>query len=375
VKTLLTLTILLLLLGCTATDNQTEKNLSDAKLMEKAQQLAEKFIIIKAGGLNASFMSIYIPARFQKTGGARQWADTLIEMVYSFSKKWPDKFSMAFSSEEIAQQSKEGKISLLLGIENGAAIEDKLENLKYFFDLGVRYITLTHSKANLICDSSYDSTRQWNGLSNYGKEVVVEMNRLGIMVDVSHVSDSAFYQIMKVTNAPVIASHSSCRHFTPGWERNMSDDMIKELAESDGVIAINFGSSFLKSEYYDKAIQIEKQIKKYLKEQKLDSGDEHAKAYSKKTVDENVLGNVSDIVAHINHVTSLVGVNHVALGSDFDGVTFLPAGMEDVSGYPNLIYELLKEGYSEEDIKKICSGNFLRVMSDVEKIAQHLQSI
>ena len=405
-KILFILVMFLILAGCNGAENQTDKTSSDAKLMERAQELSQKFIIIdshidvpyrlrkewenisvqtnnghfdyvraKTGGLNAPFMSIYIPARYQKTGGAKEVAEELIDMVIKFTTEWPDKFFLAFSSEEIVQQFKEGKISLVMGIENGAAIEDKFENLKYFYDRGIRYITLTHSEFNLICDSSYDSTRHWNGLSDFGNEVIVEMNRLGIMVDISHVSDSAFYQIMEITNAPVIASHSSCRYFTPGWERNMSDDMIKILAENDGVVQINFGSSFLKSEYYDKATKVEKQIKQYLKEQNLDSNDEHAKAYSKKIVEENILGDVSDIVAHINHVVNLVGINHVGLGSDFDGVTFLPAGMEDVSKYPNLIYELLKEGYSEDDIEKICSGNFLRVMSDVEKIAQHLQSI
>ena len=197
------------------------------------------------GGLTAPFMSIYIPARYQQTGGAKEFADSLIDMVSNIAKELPDYYEVATSPDEIERITQLGKIALPMGMENGAPIGEDLANVRYFYQRGIRYITLTHSKDNKICDSSYDTTRTWKGLSPFGKEVVQEMNKVGIMVDISHVSDDAFYQVMDLTKVPVIASHSSCRKFTPGFERNMSDDMIKKLGENGGVIHVNFGSSFL----------------------------------------------------------------------------------------------------------------------------------
>src|SRR5690606_17628205 len=171
----------------------------------------------------------------------------MIDLVDEIAKSLPDKYALAFTPADIQQNFAQGKISLPMGMENGAPIGKSLANIQYFFDRGIRYITLTHSKDNQICDSSYDNARTWNGLSPFGVEVVKEMNRVGIMVDISHVSDSAFYDVLRATTVPVIASHSSCRHFTPGFERNMSDDMIRALAKNGGVIQINFGASFLDS--------------------------------------------------------------------------------------------------------------------------------
>jgi membrane dipeptidase len=195
----------------------------------------------KEGGLDAPFMSIYIPSGYQERGGAKTLADSLILMTERLVETWPEKFALATSPSDIAQNSKEGKISLPMGMENGAALENDINNVKYFYDKGIRYITLTHGKDNLIGDSSYDTVGTHGGLSEYGKQVVKEMNRMGIMVDISHVSDYTFFDVLKITQVPVIASHSSARNFTPGFERNMDDDMIKALAENGGVIMINFG--------------------------------------------------------------------------------------------------------------------------------------
>jgi membrane dipeptidase len=261
-----------------------------------------------------------------------------------------------------------------MGMENGSPIEGKIENLKYFYDRGIRYITLAHAKSNHISDSSYDPERRWNGLSTFGEEVVKEMNRLGIMVDVSHLTDSAFYDVLKITKVPIIASHSSCRYFTPGFERNMSDEMIKALAENGGVIQINFGSEFLSGEIMNRKKQISSYITKHTRENNL-TGDE-ARKFRQQYLKENHPGyaDVKDAVAHIDHVVKLVGIDHAGLGSDFDGVgDSLPEGLKDVSQYPNLIYELLKAGYSDEDIKKICSDNVLRVWSAVEQYASGLE--
>src|SRR5690606_4282169 len=202
----------------------------------------------KKGGLDAPFMSIYIPASYQnKPDFGKALADSLIDMVRQIATGLPDKFALALTPDDIERHAAAGKISLPMGMENRAPIGKSLANIKYFYDRGIRYITLTHSRDNQICDSSYDTKHTWNGLSPFGVEVVKEMNRVGIMVDISHVSDSAFYDVIAVSSAPVIASHSSCRHFTPGFERNMSDDMIRALARNGGVIQINFGATFVDS--------------------------------------------------------------------------------------------------------------------------------
>lgn len=390
-----------LLLACTNADKeQPAAQLSEEALRQKAQELAQRLIITdghidlpyrlqeymedisretigdfdypkaKAGGLNAPFMSIYIPAKYQKEGGAKVFADNLIDMVEKFAANWPVKFAIARSAADVRKQFTEEKVSLAMGMENGAPVEGNLANLKHFYDRGIRYITLTHSKDNEICDSSYDSTHTWNGLSPFGETAVAEMNRLGIMVDISHVSDSAFYDVMKITRAPVIASHSSCRHFTPEWERNMSDEMIEMLAENGGVICINFGSSFLKKEFQGTWEIAQKEIKDHYSENNIAEGSKEAAEYYQQYRRARPKGTVADVADHIDHVVKLVGVNYVGFGSDFDGVLSLPADLQDVSDFPNIIYELLKRGYSEEDIEKICGGNMLRVWSDVERIAQ-----
>lgn len=330
------------------------------------------FVRAKEGGLDAPFMSIYIPSRYQTSGGAKAYADELIDLVESICEKSPDKFAVAKSPDEVEAIVATGKIAFPMGMENGAGIEDDLSNLRHFFDRGIRYITMTHSKANLICDSSYDKERPWGGLSPFGEEVVAEMNKLGIMVDISHVSDETFYDILEVTKAPVIASHSSCRHFTPGWERNMDDEMIQKLAENDGVIQISFGSSFLSSECQASFDALTDHLNNWREENGLQATDSQAVAYEAAYRKENppIYGELSKVADHIDHVVSLVGIDHVGLGSDFDGVSGkLPEGLKDVSGYPNLILELSHRGYSESDIEKICYQNVFRVWRKVEAIA------
>ncbi len=325
------------------------------------------------GGLDAPFMSIYIPARYQETGGAKEVADTLINLVTSITEAYPDKFALANSPADVQANFDADKISLPMGMENGAPIEDDLANVKYFHERGIRYITLTHSKDNQICDSSYDTTRTWNGLSSFGREVVTEMNKVGIMVDVSHISDSTFYQVMELSKAPVIASHSSCRHFTPGFERNMGDDMIKLLGEKDGVIQINFGSTFLDI----KSQEVREHIRDYLQENNLSREDSAAQAYMTEYYKTNpFFSSVDKVADHIDRVVELAGIDHVALGSDYDGVgDSLPEGLKDVSSYPNLIYTLLKRGYTEEDIEKICYKNVFRVWNKVEEVAKASQNM
>ncbi len=375
---------------------------NDAALKKQAYELAHKFIITdghidvpwrlndgyedlsirtetgdfdyiraKEGGLDAPFMSIYVPSSYQETGGAKEKADSLIELVHRIANDHPDKFEVAFSVADVNRIFGDGKIALPMGMENGAPILDDLNNVQYFYDRGIRYITLTHAKDNLICDSSYDTTGTWNGLSPFGREVVKEMNRVGIMVDISHVTDEVINQVMDMTDVPVIASHSSCRYFTPGWERNMGDAEIKRLKDNGGVIQINYGSSFVTQVSQDKRKANSEKIEAYAKENGLEENDETFIAYAKKVNEENPMyADITEVVDHIDHVVELAGIDHVGIGSDYDGVgDSLPYGLKDVTSYPNLIFHLLKRGYSEEDIEKICYKNVWRVWSAVEQAA------
>jgi len=323
------------------------------------------------GGLDAAFMSIYVPASLQEKGGGRELADKLIDLVEGVQVQAPDKFAIARSVAEVRTSFDNGLFALPLGIENGAAIEDDLGALQHFYDRGVRYVTLTHSEANLICDSSYEEEHRWNGLSPFGREVVAEMNRLGIIVDISHVTDDTFFQVMEISKAPAIASHSCCRHFVPGFERDMTDEMITLLAKKGGVISIAFAPSFLTEAAQKQSAELWAIARKYIAEHggSWDSPGVREQAALYYEQNPKVEVGVGDVVNHIEHVINLVGIDHVGLGSDFDGIMSTPIGLEDVSGYPNIIEELLRRGYSEEEIRKICGENLLRVWAEVERIA------
>ncbi|WP_297337506.1 dipeptidase [Algoriphagus sp.] len=326
----------------------------------------------KDGGLDAPFMSIYIPAGNQAIPGAsKALADSLILMTERLANTFPDKFAMAYSPADVEANFKKGVISLPMGMENGAGIEDDLSNVEYFHGRGIRYITLTHGKDNLIGDASYDTTGTHGGLSEFGEQVVAEMNRVGIMVDLSHVSDNTFRDALAITKVPVIASHSSVRKFTPGFERNMSDELIQAMAENGGVMMINFGGSFIDSAYAAGSAKVREHIVNWLVENNLNRRDSAAQAYIKEyTAANNPFPTVQRVADHIDHVVNLVGIDYVGFGSDFDGVgDSLPTGLKDVSMFPNLIAELLKRGYSKEDIEKICYKNIFRVWKAVEDYA------
>lgn len=326
------------------------------------------------GGLNAPFMSIYIPARYQQAGGAKAVADSLINLVEGLTTDHPDKFVIATSPDEIERQFEEGLISFPMGMENGAGIEDNLGNIQYFYDRGIRYITLTHSKDNQISDSSYDTTGTHGGLSNFGEKVVKEMNRVGVMIDVSHVSDSAFYDVMEITEAPVIASHSSARYFTPDFERNMSDSMMTLLAKNGGTVMINFGSTFISDSSRVSSDSVDALIERHLEEEGMERSSEEAQEYIKETFSQNFdYATVADVADHFDHVVNLIGIDYVGIGSDYDGVgDTLPEGLKDVSSYPNLIRELLDRGYTKDDIRKITHANVFRVWNKVDETAETL---
>jgi membrane dipeptidase len=326
----------------------------------------------KEGGLDAPFMSIYIPAGNQSIPGAsKALADSLILMTERIANTYPDKFAMAYSPADIEANFAKGLVSLPMGMENGSGLEDDLANVGYFQKRGIRYITLTHGKDNLIGDASYDTTGTHGGLSEFGEQVVKEMNRVGIMVDLSHVSDNTFRDALTITKAPIIASHSSVRKFTPGFERNMSDELIQGMAKNGGVMMINFGGTFIDSAYAAGSGKVREHLVNYMAENNLGRTDSAFVAYAEAyAAANNPFPNVQRVADHIDHVRNLVGIDYVGLGSDFDGVgDSLPTGLKDVSMYPNLIAELLKRGYSKEDIEKICYKNVFRVWKAVEDYA------
>lgn len=304
------------------------------------------FDYVKAmeGGLNIPFFSIYLPADTEKSNTSFELANELIDMVESIVDDSPDKFFILKENVYVGNLPGQNLIGIALGIENGAPLEGKLERVKYFYERGIRYITLTHSKSNHISDSSYDDNKRWSGLSPFGKKLIQEMNDIGMMIDISHVSDEAFFEVLELSKAPVIASHSSLRHFTPGWERNVSDEMLIELARNGGVLHINFGSSFIidKSRSNDAAPN-----------------------------EDNVFASVEQVVDHIDRAVEIAGIDHIGIGSDFDGVgDTLPTGLKDVSYFPNLINEMLKRGYSISEIRKVLGGNTIRVWREVDEYAR-----
>ena len=329
-----------------------------------------------AGGLDAAFMSIYVPADLQADpAAAKEHADRLIEMVEGFAARWPEKFALATSPADVRRLAAvEGMVSLPMGMENGAPLET-LEDVRRYAGRGIRYVTLTHGEDNLIADSSYAETDTWGGLSPYGREVIAELNRLGVLVDVSHVSDPALEQAVELSQAPVIASHSSCRHFTPGFERNVSDELITKLAAAGGVVQVNFGSAFVTAEANAQSMEYYLARGAHFEEQGIEEGSPEAEAWDEEywRDKERIYADVTDVADHVDHVIQLVGVEHVGLGSDFDGVgDSLPTGLKDASQYPNLVAELLRRGHSEDHLRLILGENLLRVWERAEAVAKEL---
>lgn len=325
----------------------------------------------RRGGLNVPFMSIYTPAESEADGSSFALANRLIDRVEALAGRAPKKFAVVRSTSQVEQARRLGLMSLAMGMENGSPLAGKLENVAFFHRRGISYITLAHSLSNHLADSSYDEERKWNGLSPFGREVVAEMNRLGVMVDVSHLSDEAFWQVLELSRAPVIASHSSARHFTPGFERNMSDEMIRALAAKGGVIMVNFGSSFLTQEArtWFEAMKAERTA--FLQRNGFDEHGREAEQFQQDYREKQPYpyATLDELVAHFRHIIGLVGADHVGIGSDFDGVgDSLPVGMKDVSHYPNLVAGLLGLGLSQQDIEGILGGNLMRVW---RAVAEH----
>jgi membrane dipeptidase len=307
---------------------------------------------MKAGGLGAEFFSIYVSSKYAREGGSARRAMEMIDGVYEQVRRHPRAMEMAFTVADIRRLHRQGRIAALMGIEGGHAIEDSLAALRLFHRLGVRYMTLTHTNTNNWADAaggiSVTAEKRHNGLSEFGREVVREMNRLGMMVDISHVSDETFEDVIATTQSPVIASHSSARALT-NVPRNLTDDMLRAVAKNGGVVMVNFYNSFINTEYARPDMP------------------RPTKGVDTATLDM--------LMAHFEHIIRVAGIDHVGIGSDFDGVDGqLPAGMEDVSKLPTITYELLKRGYSEADVRKVLGENLLRVMARNEAVARRLRA-
>ena len=327
---------------------------------------------LKEGGVDAEFFAIWVQPSYSPDHAARR-ALRLIDKLYQIVGRNSDRMVLAKSPDDIRAASEAGKVAALLGIEGGQAIENDLGVLRMFHELGVRYMTLTWSFGLDWADSSGGGS-QWKGLNDFGVKVVAEMNRLGMLVDISHVSDDTFRDVMKVTKAPVIASHSSARALCDA-PRNMTDDMLRAVRDNGGVVMINFYSAFLDQAFRDRVKVVSEQHKPELaaigEKFLLDPvGRENALWALHKKIDESITPPpFVRLIEHIEHVIKVAGIDHVGLGSDFDGVTSLPAGMEDVTKLPAITRALLERGYGESDVKKVLGGNFMRVFDEVTRRA------
>jgi membrane dipeptidase len=333
---------------------------------------------MRAGHLGAEFFSIWVDVDWPRQDLIHRALD-LIDATDLQVAKHADVLGLAGTADDIERLHREGKIAILLGVEGGHEIEGDLHALDIYYRLGVRYMTLTHTKNNELGDSSGDNPH-WKGLSPLGRQAVARMNQLGMMVDISHVSDATFYDAIAVSKAPLLASHSSCRALCKA-PRNMTDDMIRALAKNDGVMDINFYAGFLSPAYRDAFAKIEKQVDALLVEARARYAKQGKPLpYAEEVRIERSLTkdlpapSYTAIADHIDHAVKVGGIDHVGLGSDFDGIDTAPVGMENVSKIPDLVRELARRGYSEEDLKKILGGNVLRVMRQVELVAHQQQT-
>src|SRR6195256_3487963 len=389
--------------GKLSTTPKTEQP-RDEKLWQKALQIQKKAIVIdthndittpmtnddydlsgpppvpyrtniermKQGGLNAEFFSLYIRPWYVTHGGAARRTLDMIDAVYRAVERHPNDLMLATSVADIRKAKKQRKIAALMGIEGGHAIENSLPTLRQFYRLGVRYMTLTWNNSNDWADGARDKPRN-NGLSDFGKAVVLEMNRLGMLVDISHVSDKTMSDVLDTVKAPVIASHSSARALT-NHPRNVPDDLLRRIARNGGVVQVNFYAAFVDSAAGPAGAERDKRLKPQTDalEEKYKDDPERLAEEGDKIEAANPLPPtpLSKLIDHIDHIVKVAGIDHVGIGADFDGANDFPEGARDVSMLPNITYELLKRGYSEADIRKILGENLLRVFSEAERVAR-----
>jgi membrane dipeptidase len=342
------------------------------------------FPAAKTGGLDAEFFSIWVEPKLYQGHYVQRTLD-LIDAVYQQAAKHPDKMRMAYSASDILAAHREHKLAALMGIEGGHSIDSDIRILRDYYRLGVRYMTLTWSNSNGWADSSGDADDKSvphtdTGLSEFGKDVVYEMNRLGMMVDVSHVSDKTFYRTLVITRAPVIASHSSARALCDS-PRNMTDDMLRAMNVNGGVVMVNFYSAFL-SDAYRKAWMAQKPERDKANQAVIDKAKAEGRAATfaeTDAVDRSFAAKIprppfSMLIDHIDHVAKIAGIDHVGIGSDFDGISSTPEGIDSAADLPKIKAALKERGYSEADCNKIMGGNFLRVFREVEAKSKELQA-
>jgi membrane dipeptidase len=321
---------------------------------------------LRQGGVGAQFWSAWVPTQTRKDGTAVRTTLEQIDVIHRMVRQYPETFAMAYSVDDILRIHKDGKIASLIGVEGGHSIDNSLAVLRAYYALGVRYMTLTHGETLDWADSATDEPKS-HGLSPFGEQVVLEMNRLGMLVDISHVSAETMRHVLRVTRAPVIASHSSA-YALANHPRNVPDDVLRLVAKNGGVVMVNFYSGFIVPE----AARAMKDMFKVARELKTKYKDEtEYRAALEAWLKEHPIpsGSVHTVVDHIEHIIKVAGIDHVGLGSDFDGITRVPQQLEDVSCYPNITQELLNRGYSREQILKVLGGNLLRVFRKVEEVS------
>ncbi|MEA2463659.1 MAG: rane dipeptidase [Acidobacteriota bacterium] len=327
---------------------------------------------LQESGITASFFAAYVPP-FYAERGAAQFAHTLIDIIEEEAQRRPDALTLSYDSAAIRAAKRDGKIALMIGVEGGHAIEDSLDTLRALYARGARYLTLTHVNTNNWCDSSGDAGRH-GGLTDFGRDVVRTMNDLGMLVDISHVSDDAFRHVIETTRVPVVATHSSCRALCR-HPRNMTDDMLRALAQNGGVCMINFFSAFISDEVAQVIMNAQRTKKtggdptggtEEMPDDRTD-WDTYLQWFQSLGCPTATIDQVAD---HIFHAASVAGIDHVGIGTDFDGVPSLPDGLTTVATLPTLSARLLERGMSETDLEKVLGGNFMRVFEAVERFAQ-----
>lgn len=335
----------------------------------------------RSGGLDVAFMSIYTSHAQDESGQAWQRANAMIDSIEALVRRHPHKFALLTSPKDIERLRGAGRVLLPLGMENGAPLQDDLKNVKFFFDRGVRYITLAHSGNNRIADSSYALRGKWHGLSPFGRRVVAEMNRLGMMVDVSHLSDASALEAIRLSAAPVIASHSAFRHFTPGFERNISDEIAKAVAAKGGVVQIPFGAAFIDPagaadlQAYFRASDAFERDNAALEAAGKPTRERTAFERDWEAAHPRPRATLEQVLDQIDYGVKLIGIDHIGIGSDFDGVDGnLPQALRSVADFPNLITGLHARGYADDDIRKVLGDNLLRVWKRVEAEATQAET-
>ena len=344
-------------------------SLDSANIGQPQPRLMTDIPRLRAGLVGGQFWSTYTPSAFEGRGAARAGMEQ-VDIVHRLVAKYPETFELARTADDVVRIHRAGKIASLNGLEGGHMMENSLAVLRDFARLGVNYLTLTHSRNTAWADAATDSMVH-RGLTPFGEEVVREMNWLGMLVDLSHASDSTMWDVLRVTQAPVIYSHSSSRHFTP-HPRNVPDDILQAVAKNRGVVMVNYVTSFIYRPTYDHG-QRQDAYQRSLRQRGLDSAAVRDSMRVRNQRNPAPRPDLTVVADHIEHIRGVAGVDHVGIGSDLDGIDETPVGLEDVSTYPALVAELLKRGWTSDDVKKVVGLNVLRVMRQAEAVAARLQ--